>query len=412
MRTILLALVITAAAGTATLAAAQDTQEAAPAPPAAAQPAPGVYDVAARARVALDSALQTGRVIERLADTLALAGEVDELGRRHAELQLLLATLTESDYIRPERVSRLRDQALIEDQRLEALLVRIEERLQQLGTIRADWLRRARAWREWQAGLPADADFDIATGDIARVIARSDSIAARASAAASDLASVQRRVDALRAETDSVGRTLTSVRTDRRQALARRDQPMLLSAEHRRQLLATEAQAWLPVAALTPSAYFTFVRYHAGLLALHALLVLVIAFAAMKLRPLARPEDGWGDLLAHPWAIGILGSVVFAMQRVMLAPPLWDVALWSLFAAGAAVLARPLFPTRALRLTVYLFAILYPVFLFLEVGGLATPVFRLVVAGVAGAALPVFAYYARRRAAAASAAGTHDPMHI
>ncbi|HSJ23952.1 MAG TPA: mechanosensitive ion channel domain-containing protein [Longimicrobiales bacterium] len=417
MRTILVVLAIVATWARPDAVVAQDplSDQAASAvsrEPAAAEAAPGVYDVAARVRMVLDSAILAERAIVRLGDTLALADDVNALARRHGELQLLLATLVESDYIRPERVTRLRDQAVIEDQRLEGLLTRVEERLQQLGVIRGEWLRRSRTWQEWQAALQGDPDVSVAAEDLARVVARSDSIVSATASVAADLTSLQRRINELRVDTDNVGRTLTALQTDRRQALWQRDQPVLLSRQHRSQLLDTDAQAWLPVAALTPAVYVTFARNHAGLLALHLFIVLAIALAAIRLRPLARPEDGWGELLAHPWAIGVIGTVVFAMQRVMLAPPLWDVALWSLFAAAAAVLARPLFPTRALLLTVYLFAIFYPVFLFLEVAGLATPVFRLVLAAVAGAALPVFTFYARRRSAAATAAGSNDPRRI
>jgi potassium-dependent mechanosensitive channel len=418
MRSFMMSAVAAAALCAASPAAGRQAPAQVPPADAAAQaeaPAvqiPTVYDAAVRARLVLDSAALSARLISRLRDTTGLAAEVDEVARRQAELQLLLATLVESDYMRPERVSRLHDQTVLEDQRLDALRDRILERLQQLGAQRTEWLRRQRIWQDWRAELRADPDFAIAEPDVARTIATADSVAVAASAGMMDVSAVQRRLESLRADNDQLARTLASVRTDRRQALLQRGEPVLLSAEHRAQLMATDARAWIPVAALRPAAYVSFLRGHAGLLIFHLFLAVAVALAMGRLRRVARPDDGWSDLLAQPWAIGVLASAVVAMQRVTLAPPLWDVALWALFAAAAALLAAPLFATRALRLTVYLFAIFYPAFLLLEVAGLATPVFRLVIAGVAGAALPVFAVQARRRTAAAAAEGSDDPRRL
>jgi potassium-dependent mechanosensitive channel len=399
-------------------AAPLSAQQPGPPPAQAAAPAPEhaetpqVYEVAGRAGVVQDSALQAERLVARLREAGDFTGQVEEAQRRHQDLQLLLATLLESDYIRPERFSRVRDQALLEDQRLATLRDEIISYLQQLGALRSEWLQRQRTWREWRSQLRADPDFDLAAPDIARTISRADSIVQSASAAMTALLSRQREVEALRAENEAVARTLADVRATRREALFQRGEPVLLSPDHLSQLRAGDAAAWVPVAALNPAAYVNFLRGHGGLLFFHVMLAVLLALAARRLRRLAREDEPWFGILAQPWALGAIISVAVAMQRVTLAPPLWDVLLWGVFAASAAVLARPLFPTRALRLTVYLLAVFYPLFLLLEVGGLATPVFRLVIAAVAGAALPVFMAQARRRTAVAAAEGSRDPRRI
>lgn len=100
------------------------------------------------------------------------------------------------------------------------------------------------------------------------------------------------------------------------------------------------------------------------------------------------------------------------MQRISLAPPLWDVALWAAFGAVASLLSRPLFTVRALRWTVYLLAAFYPALLLLEVVQLPPPVFRIGIAAIAAAAVPTFLVLGRRRTAAAAEVGSTDPLRI
>jgi potassium-dependent mechanosensitive channel len=407
---------VMAAAAALLLATPAAGRQAEPAAAAAAQqpvePVPATYEIAARARLVSDSADRAARQVERVGDPTAISADLADAERRQRELQLLLATIVETDYIRPERMSRLRDQTALEDQRLEGIRSRAMERLQQLGEMRTDWTARQRAWHRWRTALRTEPDYRLLAGDVDRTIARIDSVTARISGGMTQLLALQQRIEEVRGDNAAIASVIAAIRTGRRQALLQRAEPVLLSGEHRRQLSEEGAQAWRPAAALRPDPYVSFVRGHAGLLIFHALLIVVLAFLARRLQRVARPEDGWSGLLARPWALGVFSSSVLALQRVTLAPPLWDVAVWALFAAAAAALAGALLATRALRLTVYLFAAFYPAFLLLEVAGLAAPVFRIVIAAVAALALPVFALHARRRTAAAAAEGSADPHRL
>jgi potassium-dependent mechanosensitive channel len=400
----------------------------APAEPAAAdQPAavrpPGAFEVATRARQVTDSAAVAERAIEQLATVRSIADEVGDLRRRHGDLLALLVAMADADFVRPERVSRLRDQALVEDQRLEALRGRAVERIEQLGQVRAEWVERQRFWRSWRQQLRADPDFAAAGPDMAGVIARIDSVVATAGGALARVLEVQRDIDELRSENAQLRAGADAIRVGGRDALAQRPEPVLFSQAHRAQLAEGGWRAWNPLAHLRPGAYVAFLREHAGLLLAQLLLIAAVAFAVRRFRTVARrttpgaaPHDAAagrtdpvrGDdrsgLLGHPWALGVFVAAVFLLQRVMLAPPLWDVALWAVFGASAALLSRGLFAAHSLRLTVYLLAVFYPVFLALEVAQLPTPVFRTGLAAVAAVALPTFLLLARRRAAVIVAA--------
>jgi potassium-dependent mechanosensitive channel len=334
----------------------------------------------------------------------AIAAEVEELRRRHVDLQALLDAMRATDFVRPERMSRLRDQALLEDQRLEALRVRTFERLEQLGELRSAWVDRQRFWRSWRQALRGDPDYAVVQPDLANAIARVDSVVAAAAGALTDLLALQRDIEELRRDNVRLRAGAEAIRAGGREALLQRPEPVLFSRAHRAQLAEGGWRAWNPLANLRLDAHVVFIRQHAALLLVQFLVIAAIALAARRLRPLARRTGDWSGLLEHPWILGVFAAAVFLMQRVMLAPPLWDVFLWAVFGATAAVLSRGLFAAYSLRLTVWLLAAFYPAFLALEVAQLPTPVFRTGLAAVAASALPTFLYLARRRAAVLAAA--------
>jgi potassium-dependent mechanosensitive channel len=414
MKTALVVMVAAAAlhGSTAPAASVQEGQapaaaRAAPAEPQADPAAPAAFEIAPRARSVADSAALAERTAARLGDVGGIEADLIEAQRRHSDLALLLRTLTETDYVRPERLSRILDQTLLEDQRLEAIRGRTADRLDELGAMRSRWTDRQRIWRSWRGALAADPDYGLVEPEVTRAVQRVDSVVARVSVVITDLLALQRRVDELRVDNDGLATTITELRAGRRRALTQRGEPVLLSAEHRSQLREEDATAWRPAAALSAEPYSAFLRDHAGLLIFHVLLALFLGFLARFLRRYAAAEGGWSGMLHQPWALGIFATSALALQRVLLAPPLWDVVLWAIFAGAAAALASGLFATRAIRLTVYLFAAFYPFFLLLEVAGLPAPLFRLLIAAVAAVALPVFALYARRRTAAAAADGSN-----
>jgi potassium-dependent mechanosensitive channel len=376
------------------------------------QPDPGVFEIVPRARILADSAARAERTISRLGNVAGLRAELDDAVQRRVELQALLGSMMEMDFVRLERLSRLRDQALLEDSRLEALNARLMDRLGQLGDLRARWAGHQQQWRDWRRRLQADPDYPDVAPDIDLAQSRIDTVVTRASRVAGELLALQRNAEELRSDMEQIGAVVAAIRTGRRRALVQRSEPALLSPAHRAQLALGEWREWRPIAAIEPRAYPAFVRDHLGLLTVHIFLAVLLGLAARRLRRVGAPDDGWGGLLDHPWALGVLASVAAAMQRVTLAPPLWDVVLWIAFGVAASLLSRRLFQPRALRWTVYLLAAFYPVFLLLEVVQLPVPVFRLGLAAVAAIALPTFLVLGRRRTAAAAAAGSTDPLRI
>jgi hypothetical protein len=247
------------------------------------EPEPGIFEVAMRARVVADSAARAERTIERLGATGAVEAELEEAARRHLELRSLLSSMVELEFVRLERLSRLRDQALLEDNRLEAIHARLIERLTQLGDMRGRWAAHQRQWRAWRAELAGDPDFPAVAADMAAALERIDAVVAQASDAATRLLALQRRTEELRAENEQIGAVVSAIRAGRRRALLQREEPVLLSAEHRAQLTVETLRRWQPLEAIQPAAYPAFLRGHLGLLVFHVLLALALGLVARRL---------------------------------------------------------------------------------------------------------------------------------
>jgi hypothetical protein len=376
--------------------------------PAVQDSAPPAFEVVTRYRALADSAAVAERTIARHAATRGIASELAESTRREAELQALLASLLDTDFVRPERLSRVRDQAVIEDQRLDALHQRIGDRLEQLGALRAQWLAYQRFWRGWAAALGQDPEAALVEDDLRAATARINGVLEQIAATTGALTGLQQRANELRGTTDEVGSLVAGIRAERRQQLLLREEPLLLSAAHREQLRQFDWRERPAVEVTRVPAYIAFFRTHAGLLLFHALLVVALGLVGRRLRATAPADAPWAGPIRHPWMLALFASAALAIQRVALAPPLWDVLLWTLLGASGAVLASNLFGARVLRRTVYFLAVFYPLFLLLELARLPAAVFRFVtVAGAAGA-LVIFLVAARRRAARAAAAEPDD----
>jgi small-conductance mechanosensitive channel len=376
---------------------AQDTtragEQSSPAPP----PLPGPLEVTARYRALTDSAVLAEREIARVANVEALAADIATARQRQAQLQALLATVAELEYVRPERISRVRDQALIEDQRLDALLDHALERLEQLGSLRAEWLERQRFWVSWRDTLRADPEYPLLQPELRQALARIGVVLGQIGDAVPEILTLQREIEQLRAQTHGIIERVAAIRMDRREVLLRRDQPVLFSPAFQAQLRDAAWREWRP-APTSPEGAAAFLSGNGLLLFLHLVAAVLLALVARRLRRFARPEEGWSGMLRHPVAVGVFAATALVARHYGLTPPLWDVVIWSLLAGSGAVVATRMLASWPLRLMVYFVAAIYPLFLLLEATRMPVPLFRLGLAGVSAAGLLIFALLAYRSA--------------
>ncbi|CAN5726019.1 hypothetical protein BH23GEM5_BH23GEM5_06700 [soil metagenome] len=368
--------------------------------PAAADSAPPALpsplEVTTRYRTLADSALLAEREIARLADVEALAADLKFARQRQSELRQLLRNLVQTEYIHPERITRVRNQALLDDQRLEQMRERASTRLEELGRLRSEWMERRNFWTSWQDALRTDPQYALVAPEFRQATQRIDAVLQQIARVAPDVLRLQREIQGLRTQTQEIGETVAEIRAGRREAVLRRDQPWLFGSVFQAQLRDRALREWDPVPTMQAGFRRAFFRENAARIIFHALFALVLALIARYFRRRTGREALWSGVLLHPWAIGIFASTALMAQRYALTPPLWDVAMWSLLAGSGALLATRVIGPRPLRVMVYFFAAVYPLFLLAEASRLPVPLFRLGLAGASVIGLGTFALLAVR----------------
>jgi potassium-dependent mechanosensitive channel len=384
----LAALLLAGGWSAAPLGAQEETERERP-PPLA-----GPVEIAAGTRVVEDSAQIATRRIGTLSELEGAREGLDESRARLAELRGLLDALAAVDHTRPERLLRLRDLGLMNEQRLQQQSGRLSERLTALGTLRSAWLARLGTLSGWRAEALERPELRPQLDEIERSIRIAESVVEQAERASSAAAGLETEAQQLALENRRLLERIAELRAGRREALLRRDQPFLFSAAHLAEL--RQRSEWLPGEVVSATVIAAFAREHAGLLLLHLALIVVFGLLARRLRPHTEPEARWSGLLNHPWAFAVFAATAFLARRYILAPPLWDVVTWALLTGSGALLAGALLRRWTLRVMVTAVAAVYPLLLLGEALRLPASVFRLGIAGAAVAAVVGFPLLALR----------------
>jgi potassium-dependent mechanosensitive channel len=360
-------------------------QEVAP-PTVAAQPArPTPAAVAGGVRAVQDSASLALQQIERLTELDGVLANLESAGIRQRELVSMLEALRALEHTRPERLFRLRDRALAHETRLAQSSERISALLGELGALQAAWLGRLETWSAWENAAQERPDLAEQLPEIRRTIDRIEAVLAQLREVSPELRTLEQEAERLRTENRELLERVAALRAGRREALLRADQSVLFSPAHLESL--RDPESWRVGEAVRMEALDAFFREHAFLLLVHLLLILGLGVLARRLRPHTVPEGGWSGMLHHPWAVATFAATAFLARRYVLAPPLWDVVIWSLLAGSGAVVATTLLRGRALRVMVVSVAAVYPLVLLAEALLLPAPVFRLALAIAAAAAV-------------------------
>lgn len=357
---------------------------------------PGAVEVTVRYRALAEAAAAAEQEVARLERVSPL--ETDLLGARQRldEVQALVAAVTEAEYMRLERIGRIADQVAREIARIETVRDEAIERLTRLDHLRFEWAEQRRFWQGWQAALRAEDRLQVVQPQFERALSRIGQVVGRAEAALPEVLRVQEDAASLRVGAEHLAAQVEALREGRREALLQRDEPLLFSREHLAELGLATWRAWRPGAALQPDAYAQFARANLGLMLLHGLLIVALFLGVRGLRWRSLPAGAWNGLLRRPTALAVFAATALLSPHYALAPPLWDVLVWTLLAASGAVLATGLLRRAPLRFMVYFFAGSYPLLLLFEALLTPPPIFRLALALAALAGVLAFGFLVRR----------------
>lgn len=351
------------------------------------EPLPGVHEVVPRYLELV------GRVegIEGEIDELAVVGDledrIDEVESRHQDLTRRSADLNAETYPHRQRVSQLRDVALLQRRDLTALSDQVSGRLQRLGEIRSDFQERLDFWQRWREALVARGELGGVEEELANALRRIRGVLDTADDAFRTVVELQRRLEILQRGHQELLDRIDAYLKLGRQRLLERDAPPLVSREFvaslGRQTWTEPATGLRPVARLGPE----LLRDLGWVLLLQVLLAILVAGLIRRIRHREQVSRRWSGILEHPWAVGVFVATAILSPLYQPLPSWWELVLVTVVAVSGSVLASDLFAQRAKRRAVYALAAFYPLFLAAELLALPDPWLRsvLVVVAVLGA---------------------------
>jgi potassium-dependent mechanosensitive channel len=357
---------------------------------------PPLFEATQRYRALADSAVAAERRIGELQDTGFVGAELERAGRQTEELSQMLTTILATEYVSPDRINRVRDRSVGLLDRLGAVRSSLLDRLSELDEMRSRWARSEAFWREWRERRLDDPQFNEYRAEMAAALARIEEVRDRIREAAPEILARQHETEAVMAEVQEVATEAGDLRAGRREALLTRNEPVMFAPGYLAQLRARPWQEWHPREAMHVATYAQFARENALFFLLHLLLALLLGLGAAKLSGSSERIRTRSGPLTRPLAFAAFASTAFFSVLYILPPPLWDVLVWAVLSWSGALIAARLLPNRSLRAMVYLFAAAYPLFLLAEALRMPASLFRLLLAGMAVAAIFVFVDLLRR----------------
>ncbi len=364
-------------------------QEPAPAEPPApeVEPLPGVHEAVPRYLELVGQVEGVEAEIDELAFVGGLEERIDEVEARQEDLTRRSADLEEDTYPRRQRVSRLRDVALLQRRDLTALSDQVSGRLQRLGEVRGDYQGRMSFWESWREALAARGELGGVAEEFANSLARIRSVLDAADDAFRSVVDLQRRLETLQRGHQELIDRIDAYMKLGRQRLLERHAPPLGSREF---VASLGRETWSePLAGLRAVSRFgpEPLRDLGWVFLLQIFLAVLVAVVIRRIRHRERGGRRWSGILDHPWAVGVFVAAATLSPLYQSLPSWWELVLVTAMAASGSILASDLFAQRAKRRAVYALAAFYPLFLAAELFALPDPWLRslVVVAAVLGA---------------------------
>ncbi len=357
------------------------------APPATATPVPEPFEAISLAREAEDAAENDRREIVRLTNVAPFLEEIASARDRESDLRNRLHEIEATPYASANQISRVHDLGATDILRLEALDESVARRIKDLEAVQDSWESRADFWQSWSEVLRQSPEWGRLSASARGARKTCESMLELTAAGLPKMLDLQRSIDRMRRRNLQVLNRIDEAQQDHRDKLLQRSEPFLLSAafveDFRTKLAAV--RLGIPQRGRLDGAFF---GRNAGLLLLHLIAMVGIAWVVRALRRAGRSDERW-EVLRRPWTIGAFISTAVLADLYRPSPLLWDLILWGTLGLCASRLAGSLFESPLLRRAVRFTAVLFPLLHVLDWLALPTPEVRLVLVAVSlsGAAL-------------------------
>lgn len=356
---------------------------------------PGLADVVPQAAELIKNAAETKELISALTDTSIFDAQITEAENRQAKLREQLSRMGDPEHWDFNRLSDARVLVLQAKRVPEALVPTIYSKLTELESVRKEWEKHQIHWQEWKTFMLA-AQLEPPVETFNKVQDTIKDILVNTSNAATLLVARQERLSRLLDENLKLSNPIETALTKLRKETFKKVEPSFFSQEFRAQfnsslwssLLDNFASAWE-----TESDFFS---RHAWSILFRLFMVFSIVQIFQAWRRSVPATGEWRTLLDHPWSLGVflaefLSSIIFPQ-----ATGLWRTLTWCLFVFSVSILFSGLLEKRRERIVVFLLAVFVTVSGSLKAISLPTPLYRLYLAMVTVAGIPLLFLWARR----------------
>ncbi len=378
-------------------APASTTPAATAAPASGEELLPGAHELVSRSLDLETEASQARQQLSRIATTQANDDELVLTRARVESLRTQLDALERETYLRPERLTQLREQARLRRGDLESERQRLAERVETLDELRSAWVERRRFWTEWRSSLSSDKDVPRDTNkEFSSALRQIGEVLTSARERYSDALDRQRQLASLQRELLSIESHSFELIRQGRARRWQRDAPTLFSRDFGSRLAAVSVNEIREGIAGTPITDLAFLRRSSWALLLHALAIIGVAIVARRLHARAVPSSDAAAAFARPWLTGTFVATALASVLYQPMPALWELLLILTLAVTGALQASLVFTARGDQRLIRGLAIVYPLLFALEITAFPAPLFRLVFTLVCSVGAPLLLLNALR----------------
>ncbi len=356
---------------------------------------PGTAEVVPRTAQLQEKASQVEVRIASLHDLSSFEKQIGSARQRQEELGSRIAELGDPAAWSADRLLEIRSRLEEQKSSLRKLLDNLSSRLAELETTRKEWTEKKTFWEGWAKALKGS-QLQLPKKTFADARATIEVVLGKASKAAAPLVTLQGEVTALQAKNAEIFNQIEATLDNLRKEIFKKTAASFANPDYYGQF---KKELWEQTKNGILSARkggVEFLREQGWIFALQLLLAGVLAGFIIRHGSKVEVTREWQFILHHPLATGLFVAV--SSLSFLYATPygLWRLLLWSLAAFSAAVLISGLLRNPLKIFMVFLLSSLFVLSLALQIFALPQPLYRLYLALLSLAGIPLLLRLAQK----------------
>jgi small-conductance mechanosensitive channel len=368
------------------------------APKIAAPAYPGLAEIVPRASTVTEEAERAAAKMAAAAETSPFEAQLKTARERQNVLSQRITALGPLEGWNVDRLLEFRGLVIEQREVVRKLLDGISARISELDRVRREWSQRWDFWTGWEESLQGQ-QLKIPKDSFRQARADIDGLLKKTAIQASPLVALQKDMTSLQEKNLDLLDRIDSNLKNLRQEIFKKTAPSFGNPDYYRQYGQDLWRAVKSGVAEVQHVRSDFVRSQGWVAILQGVLALALVGFILNKRHRAAVTKEWEFIIVHPWATGVFVAVSAFSILYTTPPTLWRLLLWVLAALSAAVLISGLLKNPRKIVMVRLLAFLFVLSLTLKIIALPQPLYRLYLAFVCLAGIPLLLVMAKRNLA-------------